>query len=98
MTAVVVSAFANAGFAFWELWRQDQGGGMQALTVFTGVFLNRNHFGFMMLLGILAGMGLLTAVGATRRKPTYGDPPSWQRLIIPITFMLFAMQTAQVLS
>ena|GEM_PF-2356491 len=98
MAAVVLSAFANAGFAFWKFWRLDQSGGMSALTVFTGVFLNRNHFGFMMLLGILAGMGLLTAVGATKRTSAYDVPSVWQRMFIPITFMLFAMQTAQVLS
>lgn len=96
--AVALSAFANAGFAFWEFWRQDQGGGMLEMTVFTGAFMNRNHFGFMMMLGVLAAMGLLTAIGAASRKQADDSPPAWQLLIIPTTFMLFGMQTAQVLS
>ena len=71
-----------------EIWRLDQSGGMSALTVFTGVFLNRNHFGFRMLLGILAGMGLLTA--ATKRASAY--TPSVWRGCHPYYVMLFAMQ------
>ncbi|MDD4099251.1 MAG: O-antigen ligase family protein, partial [Lentisphaeria bacterium] len=96
--AVALSAFVNAAYAFWEFWRDDTGGGMLQMTVFKGAFLNRNHFGFMMHLGALSAMGLLAAVGAAGRRQRDDTSPAWGGILIPMTFMLFGILTAQVLS
>jgi len=95
MATVTAAALGNALIAYWQLFALQSGAGLQS--VFAGNFANRNHFGFMMSLGILAALGLLCCIkkDADRRMP---HQPVWLRLRIPLIFSVFLLVIAQVLS
>ena len=57
MWALSLGAFLNATLAFMQNFMGK--GGMASIAPFTGTFINRNHFGFLMMIGILSSMGLL---------------------------------------
>ncbi len=95
MATVVAAALANALIAYWQFFALQSGAGLQ--NVFAGNFHNRNHFGFMMSLGILAALGLLSCIkkDADRRMPHLS---AWLRLRVPLIFCVFLLIIAQVLS
>ncbi|MFA6929729.1 MAG: O-antigen ligase family protein [Lentisphaeria bacterium] len=95
MITVVASALGNASIAFWQFFTLHSGRGLD--TVFTGTFHNRNHFGFMMSMGILAALGLLSTLkkDANRRFPWQ---PAFQHFKIPLVISIFLLIIAQVLS
>lgn len=57
MWALSLGAFLNATLAFMQNYMGK--GGMASIAPFTGTFINRNHFGFLMMIGILSAVGLL---------------------------------------
>ena len=95
MATVTAAALGNALIAYWQFFASQSGAGLRS--VFTGNFANRNHFGFMMSLGILAALGLLSCIkkDADRRMP---HQPAWLKLRIPLIFTVFLLVIAQVLS
>ena len=95
MATVTAAALGNALIAYWQFFALQSGAGLRS--VFTGNFANRNHFGFMMSLGILAALGLLSCIkkDADRRMP---HQPAWLKLRIPLIFTVFLLVIAQVLS
>ena len=95
MVTVTTAAFGNALIAYWQFFTLQSGAGLQ--NVFAGNFANRNHFGFMMSLGILAAIGLLSCIkkDADRRMP---HQPTWLKLRIPLIITVFLLVIAQVLS
>ncbi|MDD3954608.1 MAG: O-antigen ligase family protein, partial [Lentisphaeria bacterium] len=95
MATITAAALGNALIAYWQFFALQSGAGLQ--TVFAGNFANRNHFGFMMSLGILAALGLLSCIkkDADRRMP---HQPAWLKMRIPLIFSVFLLVIAQVLS
>jgi len=94
MLAVAASALGNALLAYWQFFSNQQLGLSE---VFCGSFQNRNHFGFMMSLGILASLGLLSVLKkeTLRRHSSF---EAWQPLRIPLLMTVFLLLVAQVLS
>ena len=71
--------------------------------ILTGTFLNRNHFGFLMTMGIMATSGLLAIVNSKSRGPRYDhqnrslDYEYPQALVFILTFVLLFLIVAQAL-
>lgn len=94
MGAIVVSAFANALLSFWILFSQPAG----YTGIPTGSFLNRNHFAFMMTMGIFSACALLAVIRDAQQQRGLGEESFWPKLVLPLSFMAFGSIITQVLS
>lgn len=96
LAAVGLAALCNAILAF-VLFFCSSGVGIEQLSPFTGTFLNRNHFGFFMMLGTMSFSGLMAAIISEKRHED-GDWEHWPLLTVPISLAIFTLVTALVLS
>ena len=98
LLAVIVAALGNAILSFVEFFTTGSTGA-DGWLVFVGAFLNRNHFGFMMVMGILSCMGLMAAIAAEddRKKRRKGIENNTS-LMIPVALIGFLLVAALILS
>lgn len=96
--AVVLAALGNAVISFVDFFSSGKSGA-DSWGVFTGAFINRNHFGFMMMMGILSTMGLMAgvAVDDDRKKRAFGEPLG-PNILIPVATVGFILVAALILS
>jgi len=96
LLAIVCAALFNAMHAYYGFFTSNN-----ALVFdFHGTFLNRNHFGFLMMLGSLAGVSLLATINS-RNSIREGDEEvwkKWHKLTLPLALTIFLLVTAIVLS
>ncbi len=107
LLGIVFAAVGNAVLAFYEFIANGTKSGLN-LPVFSGAFLNTNHFGFLMMLGIMSDLALLMGIvlddkHAHRRRNsmTSGEEyewKGWRVLIIPLGLVLFVLFTALLMS
>ncbi len=108
LLGIVAAALGNAGLSFYEFFTSSSKG-IFSMPVFTGAFMNRNHFGFMMMLGTMCDLGLITGIVSDegrhhhrhrRSRSSDGeyDWDGWRRLVIPLGLILFVLLTALLLS
>lgn len=103
MLAVVSAALGNAILAFCQYFSHAaQSIGMD----FHGAFLNRNHFAFLMLMGIITGLGLMASLLSEQRRFSHSLPYDYANRekhtsmlgVAVLAFVLFAMIAAQIIS
>ncbi|MBQ7650088.1 MAG: O-antigen ligase family protein, partial [Victivallales bacterium] len=107
LLAIVLAALGNAGLSFYEFFISGSKASIN-LPVFKGAFLNRNHFGFLMMLGIMSDLGLLTGIlldekhsHRRRNSMTSGEEyewKGWRVLVIPLGIVLFLLLVALLMS
>lgn len=95
LLALVVAALGNAIISYYVFFAGKTG--MDNITSFSGSFLNRNHFGFLMIGGIMACFSLLSMISAEDKK-SKDDWNGWTTLVVPIGIVVFMLLTALVLS
>ncbi|MBO7619688.1 MAG: O-antigen ligase family protein, partial [Victivallales bacterium] len=96
LLAVVVTALGNAIIAFSESFGTI-GSGVTAETTFSGVFGNRNHFAFMMMMGVMSTVGLMGILTGSKRHGSKLEG-WWTKLQVPLGIILFVLLTAMVMS
>ncbi len=96
--AIVVAAFGNAIVSFVDFFYSGKNGA-DSWSVFCGTFLNRNHFGFMMMMGILSSMGLMAGISGERDRKSraFGDTLD-AKMLFPIATIGFLLMAALILS
>ena len=98
LCAVVTAAVGNVAQYFVQSFSGNTG-----IREITGGFLNRNHFGFLMTMGILSASGLLAIVAAKSSDHHYDKRNRVQRYEHPqalaflLSFVIFLLIVAQVL-
>ena len=99
LCAVAAAALGNAARFYVQVFSEANA----EARLLTGAFFNRNHFGFMMTLGIMAVSGLL-AVAATKNRHHHYDSRNRtldrdrpQGLLFLLTFLLLLLIVAQAL-
>ncbi|MBR4519620.1 MAG: O-antigen ligase family protein, partial [Victivallales bacterium] len=98
LCAVMVAAVVNAAQLYVQVFTMTEPG--RALT---GTFQNRNHFGFLMTMGIMAASGLLAIVSSKSQEHRFDhrnrslDYEHPQALVFLLTFGLFFLIVAQAL-
>ena len=107
LLAIVLAALGNAGLSFYETLMTGSKSALN-LPVFKGAFLNRNHFGFLMMLGIMSDLGLLAGITldekhSHRRRQSIntGDEyewKGWRILVLPLGLVLFLLLVALLMS
>ena len=106
LLGIVCAALGNAGISFYSFFNSSAKGIIN-MPVFTGAFMNRNHFGFLMMLGIMCDLGLLNGIVSEdkhshRSKSNDSDEEytwnGWKKLVIPLGLILFVLLTALLLS
>lgn len=95
MLTIVLTALGNALIAYSSFFSGNTG--MAQLNTFRGTFLNRNHFGFMMMMGCMACAGLLAAINSSSLKDKK-DWAKWKMLTVPLGLTMFILVVALVLS
>ncbi|MBR4675547.1 MAG: O-antigen ligase family protein [Victivallales bacterium] len=98
MLAIVVAALGNAIISFVDFFFSGKNGA-DSWSVFHGAFLNRNHFGFMMMMGILSAMGLMAGISGEgdRKSRAFGEVFG-PKLLFPIATAGFLLMAALILS
>lgn len=99
LCAVAAAAAGNAACFYVQVFS----GGDAATRLLTGTFFNRNHFGFMMTLGIMAVSGLLAIAATQNRHHGYDSrnrvlhKERSQGVLFLLTFLLLFLIVAQAL-
>ena len=99
LCAVAVAALGNAARFYVQVFSDAAAEGRSL----TGTFFNRNHFGFMMTLGIMAVSGLLAISATKNRHHVYDfrnralDRERSQGVLFLLTFLLLFLVVAQAL-
>ena len=96
LLAIVVTALGNAIFAFVESFGTVAAGVPQKES-FNGVFGNRNHFAFMMMMGVMSTVGLMGVLTGSKRHGSKLEA-WWMKLQVPLSIILFVLLTAMVMS
>ena len=96
LLAIVVTALGNAIFAFIESF-ETTAAGVHQQTSFNGVFGNRNHFAFMMMMGVMSTVGLMGILTGSKRHGSKLEA-WWTKLQVPLGIILFVLLTAMVMS
>ena len=96
LLAIVVTALGNAIFAFVESFG-TVAAGVNQQTSFNGVFGNRNHFAFMMMMGVMSTVGLMGILTGSKRHGSKLEA-WWTKLQVPLGIILFVLLTAMVMS
>lgn len=96
LLTIVVTALGNAIFAFIESFGTTTTGVTQG-TSFNGVFANRNHFAFMMMMGVMSTVGLMGVLTGSKRHGSKLET-WWTKLQVPLGIILFVLLTAMVMS
>ena len=96
LLAIVVTALGNAIFAFIESFGTTAAGVPQKES-FNGVFGNRNHFAFMMMMGVMSTVGLMGILTGSKRHGSKLEA-WWTKLQAPLGIILFVLLTAMVMS
>ena len=96
LLAIVATALGNAIFAFIESFGTTAAGVPQQ-TSFNGVFGNRNHFAFMMMMGVMSTVGLMGVLTGSKRHGSKLEA-WWTKLLVPLGIILFVLLTAMVMS
>ena len=96
LLAIVVTALGNAIFAFVESFGTVASGVNQRET-FNGIFGNRNHFAFMMMMGVMSTVGLMGVLTGSKRHGSKLEA-WWTKLQAPLGIILFVLLTAMVMS
>ncbi len=96
--AIILAALGNAVISFVDFFSSGKSGA-DSWGVFTGTFINRNHFGFMMMMGILSVMGLMAGVAADddRKKRAFGEAIG-PNILVPVATVGFILVAALILS
>ncbi|MBR0458580.1 MAG: O-antigen ligase family protein [Victivallales bacterium] len=97
--AIIAAALGNAFYSFVAFFQNQVSMGIQ----FSGTFQNRNHFAFLMMLGILATVALFPAGGkwshdVATRYETPDENKQDLRITILLFLTLFTLIIAQLLS
>lgn len=93
LLAIVATALGNAIFAFVESFGAAAGEN----STFNGVFANRNHFAFMMMMGVMSTVGLMGVLTGSKRHGAKLEG-WWPKLLVPLSIILFVLLTAMVMS
>ncbi len=96
LLAIVMTALGNAIFAFVESFGTTAAGVNQRES-FNGVFGNRNHFAFMMMMGVMSTVGLMGVLTGSKRHGSKLEA-WWTKLLVPLGIILFVLLTAMVMS
>ncbi len=96
LLAIVVTALGNAIFAFVESFGSVTASVTQKES-FNGVFGNRNHFAFMMMMGVMSTVGLMGILTGSKRHGSKLEG-WWTKLLVPLGIILFVLLTAMVMS
>ncbi len=96
LLAIVATALGNAIFAFVESFGATTAGVSQRES-FNGVFGNRNHFAFMMMMGVMSTVGLMGVLTGSKRHGSKLEA-WWTKLLVPLGIILFVLLTAMVMS
>ncbi|MCR5381703.1 MAG: O-antigen ligase family protein [Lentisphaeria bacterium] len=96
LLAIVATALGNAIFAFIESFGTAAAGVPQRES-FNGVFGNRNHFAFMMMMGVMSTVGLMGILTGSKRHGSKLEA-WWTKLQVPLSIILFVLLTAMVMS
>lgn len=104
LLAVVAAALGNALLAYGQYFSSSIRMGGE----FHGAFLNRNHFAFLMMMGIVSCLGLgATILSEQRRQDGYASKTyaygerlqtSSMTMLVLLALVVFLLVTAQVLS
>ena len=96
LLAIIVAALGNAIFAFVESFGSAAEGVAHKET-FSGIFGNRNHFAFMMMMGVMSTVGLMGVLTGSKRHGSKLEA-WWTKLQVPLGIILFVLLTAMVMS
>ena len=96
LLAIIATALGNAIFAFIESFGTTTTGVSQG-TSFNGIFGNRNHFAFMMMMGVMSTVGLMGVLTGSKRHGSKIEA-WWTKLQVPLGIILFVLLTAMVMS
>ena len=96
LLAIIATALGNAIFAFVESFG-SVAAGMNQRESFNGVFGNRNHFAFMMMMGVMSTVGLMGVLTGSKRHGSKLEA-WWTKLLVPLGIILFVLLTAMVMS
>lgn len=95
LLAIVGTAVGNALFGFLHYFATSNGGiGLE----FRGNFLNRNHFAFFMIPGIMSCISLLTIINLERSQDDSRLGKAWTILTLPLTLSLFVLIAAELMT
>ncbi len=96
LLAIIATALGNAIFAFVESFG-TAAAGVEHRESFNGVFGNRNHFAFMMMMGVMSTVGLMGVLTGSKRHGSKLEA-WWTKLLVPLSIILFVLLTAMVMS